>query len=362
MKHFFPTFRLIAGLAAACAASGAERPSKGDKIEFSAPRESSVLRPESGADNREDRLNLDRRDSSSVSSQIPAGMPLPAPDNVNRARLLMDLIERRNGALREDLSGGGVALDDSTLGDRPGKGSGIDDLFERPNSRGGRSRDDIRNRDKKTDRTQDRDRPAIGENDAEKVGGEPGEGRSGPGMDRRGDGGFLPGLDSDSLMGLGAVRPDRSENFLDPGQGLSRNVNREDRESAANARRLQRAEDWNRLLGRSSTADRLGLVGGKPGNNLGVAGPVGPGAGAPGAPGAAGTANPQWGGAVAPTVDASGGEKRFDLPGRSSEVELGLGRNYGRTSLDQNSSTPAPPRAMEMFQKKHNVRLPTRDF
>lgn len=368
---------LAASLAASSAASGASsKPTPGDKIEFTVPRESLSARPDPGAETRENRFNLERRESSSVSSQLPANGPLPGPDVVNRARLLQELIEHRSGMLRDELGGNAMSLDDPNSVDNLVGNRGIDDLFEhRPNrtDRGTRDDNGNRTRDRNLDKTKDRERLRGSDNDTERAstglaGDDKSQSRTETERDRR-TSTFLPALDHSSLIGRDTDRAGRPESFLDASRALSRAGSLGDHDSAATMRRAQRAEEWNRLLGRAPSDRTFNMLGGQGPNGAQGMNANLPGVpGIPGVPGpGAGTKPESLGSRVAgPAVagnDGQGPERRFDNIMRPADLELGSGRNYGRTVLDQAASAAAPtPRPMEMLQKKHDTRLPSRDF
>jgi hypothetical protein len=372
---FNPTWLSIVILAGMTGEVLAAAKPGGDRIEFSAPKESGSVRPLTGTDTSDRRFSFERRESSPVDSQMPAGAVLPAPEDVNRTRLLLQLIERRAGGAPDDLSGSGLSLGDATAGDLGG-GLGIEDILERSSRRGEGGRRGL------DSGAGDGGRDASGGKDRERDGGRlPGSlgqdnrdfpARDGVGTisggDRR-DTSFLPGLD-----GLGSSRDDtlrtsgRYDNFLEPGRAYSRGVGSRDRDDAARYR-AERFEVRQRLLGIApsqgvvggTTTGLGGLSGGLSGNR-GAGGPPGPGSGG------ARTVGEMMGGGRPSTSAPSGLEPgamdaSFALPSARGGFDLGLGQAAnGKSVLDRvTPSTPAP-KPMELFQRKHDSRIPTRGF
>lgn len=357
----------------------------GEKIEFTQPPEAGPVRPLQGFESDTRRFGLDRRETS-VNSQLPGGTPLPAPDDVNRLRLLQQLIERRSGistGLSGDQGPSGVSLDDPEGRGRRGGAFGIEDLFDRSplggerrdrdaGSRGGqdRSREDSQ----LNDREGDRERSVLDNRNssASDLSTRNESGRGQMPRDRREEG-FLPSMDNGVLVGRDEGRNDRAgrgESFLDPGGILNRRGASRDLDDSATARRNQRAEEWNKLLGRSSTTvDRTGAAGGV----VGTGGALGKGV--PGAAAIPGMSVPGGGpsrnamemvGARAPEGIPGDATSALEQPlmgtGRLGAFDLGLGRNAGRSTSGQAGAAASAPRPMELFRQKHDSSIPSRGF
>lgn len=344
----------------------------GDKIEFSPPREGSAARPPGGTGTREPRFNFERRDSGSVDTQLPPSQPLPQPDDVNRARFLQQLIERRSGLSTDDSGRPAVALDDAG----PGAGNeafGIDDLFERQagrrdregDNRGAmeRARDDSRGRDSAAGRSGGREGDGAGGSEDRSGSGTSGDAR----LERR-DSGFLPSMENGSLVGREPGSTGRPDGFLEGGRSTGRGSwSSRDRDDLGAARRAQRADEWNKLLGRSGTAGErgslfngIGADGRTPGGGLTLV----PGLSAPGGPARnpAETLGSRLGGGAPAAAADSTADRSFASPGRSFDFDPGGGRGVGRSLLDQPAAPAATVRAMDLFQQKHDTRLPSRGF
>ncbi|MDO8348892.1 MAG: hypothetical protein Q7T30_01555 [Planctomycetota bacterium] len=335
----------------------------GDEIQFTAPRESGAVRPLTGSEGRDRRFSFERRESGSVDSQLPAGAALPAPDEVNRARLLQQLIERRAGRGREDLGMGDSSSGDPSMDEASGGLMGIDDLFERPTGR--------------------REGGEGGEG-GERVGESGGEGRrdrngervDGPGSRDDGeetspteaeirDAPFLPGMDGPSVSGRNPSQMGgRSDNFFETGRLLSRGSLARDKEEA-NRYKAERLEFRQRLLG--ITPGSAGISPGfstdlksGAGGILNVPGSAIPGPGGPRTGG--GESLSSRFGAIPGAGGAGAVPDRLALPGRGSGLDLGIGQGAGRSLVDRVAPTTPALRPMELFQRKHDSRIPTRGF
>lgn len=361
----------------------------GEKIEFSAPRESTTVRPSSGMELPSARSG--RRDTPADGADLITSMPLPPASDVNRLRLLQELLGRRRQADGTELSlpttGMGMKLNEGLEVDAASTRLGIDDLFERQRGRLGseeRDNEELRrsgtnpddrlgsDRDRDRDRDWDRDRnDGRGSRDREPKSSRD-SGRNGglseSGQEKR----FLPqgvgqGDDfRDALVGRGR---DGDERFS-PGAGerlsgswLSGPRDRDDLLKS----REERMESFRRILGGGTTVDSW----------LSTAGRVGPGDSSP-VPGMLGGPGPGTGGgrSLGETLDARGGaaatgasggpetgvDRSFALPSRPLELNIGA----GRTALGVSDSSAAAPdavvRPMELFQRKHDTRIPSRGF
>lgn len=375
---------------AGMSAMGALRP-EGDKIEFSPPREELKVAPLTGADLEGRTFNFQRRDSGSSLSDVPSAVALPAPDQVNRMRALQELVEQRSAWARPE------DLDDLSLESEFEKAGGeseltIDDLFERQSGgrdRGiqrqgendamslerGRDREDgldakgrdrrgLNNRDPR-DRGQDRDsrRDPDGKSDSvTDMSLKPGEVRSdatdtlrkrgegmGPTMDpgqreRRGN--------SDGLFDFGALGP-KSGSFLKDSA----------REGTVSGDRL---DSLRRVLG-SSAPSILGTSGMKPGMGDGLSG-----AGVLGTMGSTPGANRNLSqsldarsgaNALVPTADGQGpGERMTSLPNRPLGLDINTGREGLSSRSERQQLAPVGATPMEMFRRKHDARIPSREF
>jgi hypothetical protein len=380
---------LVTGLVLVSSASGLAADKgrgPGEKIEFTPPPEAGPVRPLQGFETEARRFGVDRRETS-VNAQLPGGTPLPAPDDVNRLRLLQQLLDRRSGmsaGLPGDQGPAGVSLDDPEGRGMRGGTSGIEDLFDR-NAFGGERRNRDAGGRSAQDRAREDSQPKDVEGDRERSvldnrsssatdgTGQNLQGRGQLSRERRGDDSFLPSLDNGVLEGRDEGRNDRAgrgESFLDPGGILNRRGASRDLDDSAAARRNQRAEEWNKLLGRTSTTpDRGGVSGGA----FGAGGLLGKGV--PGATAVPGMAVP-GGGPSRNALEMVGARAPEGIPGdatsaveqplvgtsRLGAFDLGLGRTPGRSSSGQAGSATSTPRAMELFRQKHDSSIPTRGF
>ncbi|MBL9139417.1 MAG: hypothetical protein JNK85_26345 [Verrucomicrobiales bacterium] len=353
--------RLVFALTLLCGASPAM--AQGEKIEFTTPAESAPVKPLTERDLGERRFNFQRRDLG-PQNDIPAGAGLPAPDQVNQTRALQELLER--GALLQRNDGG----EDSLSGNDPlrPRGSettlGIDDLFDRQD-RGGfgsdkedSERSSFRYDDRSTLDRDDRDSRFRRDRDRDD-----GTDRDNfEGSDEK-DSGFLPSLNlriGDSNVSKRDNREGGRDTFLDFNRTGPRNY-LDDADRAAVKAQNQSMESFRRLF-------NTGL----PGTSRSVNSVVRSG----GAP-VAGSANPAdrlSGGAnrsvsevlgsrdagVANAPEAIGASRAMALPLRPVEVDLAVTRNPIRPN---DRTEPAPAlKPMQLFQQKHDTRIPSRVF
>lgn len=356
---------------------------RGDKIEFSRPTSPSSVKPMTEQDLGPRGFSFQRRQGNAT-DDLAAPPPLPAPDQVNQMRVLQMMIER--AAVR---SGASLGEDDNsieaTLRSRNLDASiNIDDLFEpRPGERRGRNgqpgsaldRDSGDGRGFEDGRWRSGDDPVNGRN------------RDRPGTEpRRSDNDttpFLPGLDPRAGERTGYLegsRPNRGDNFLrtmtggrGPGEG---------REGDDARARDERMESFRRMLrGGGISSERGGGSGGGSGSGL-FPGGGGGAVSAPGLLGAPGTGlapgnsgrngglegvnglpGPAESPGTLPTLvgDGLGGRGAVSLPSRPMDFEQRSIRQGGRGS-GSDRSDPPPPRPMELFQQKHDTRIPSRVF
>lgn len=341
----------------------------GERIEFSTPKEKGPVRPLTGSETGDRRLNFERRESGAVESQLPAGSVLPAPDDVNRTRLLLRLIERSAGrGGGDDLNGSGLSLGDAADGNLGATDfGGIDDILDRASSRReGRDSSGERS-DGLGDSRRDR-APTVGRDvgSASAFGAQ--DNRSGiessGGVGERGEAAFLPGMEPPSLLGEDTSRRDvRFDNMFDTSRsGRGGAMMGRDREAALRYR-AERLEVRQRLLGISP--------GGMAGSGAASADPrLGFGQNPPAA-GLAGMSGARSLGALpssAPKGPGGGSElgaldQSMALPGASSVFDLGLGTGRGASVFDRSTPAGLPaPKPMELFQRKHDSRIPMRGF
>lgn len=389
LRRFGPTvcFSALLALGGGTAAAADRARNAGEKIEFTAPSEVGPVRPLQGFEMDNRRFGLGRGDSDSVASQLPPGSPLPAPEDVNRLRLLQQMFERRLGissGLTGDPGSTAVSLDDPDgLGSRAtGTGMGIDDLFERSSSARDRRGSDSglgsfdRSSEDGMDRRREDSWSRANDNgdgrEAAEIGGRR-DFRRGDEATRTGrDEGFLPTWDNRGLLGRdqGSGRSGRTEGFLDSGSVLNRRGSMRDLDDAASARRAQRLEEWNRLLGRSNPGpERTGVGGavgaspsGRPGNGVtSVPGTAVPGAGP--SRSALDTMGPRG-----PEASVPSSATTADLPvgglARPAGLDLGLGRGSARSSANGTGLgvSSGQVRPMELFRQKHDNQIPMRGF
>jgi hypothetical protein len=333
----------------------------GEKIEFSTPTEPAPVKPLTGSDLEARPFNFQRSDlgDNTPSASISAITPLPAPDQVNRARALQQWLERRNGWARPEFGGEGDEMGSDLDPSASGTEVTIDDLF-RHSTRGGEGRAgrdaryDSRNQ-RPADRTREGDRMA-----------DPGDVRSTSRMGGRGTDENALGAGSqdgraaapDFLADGSAARPDR---FLSLSGFLPQTTVSAPGADSLRARN-ERLESFRRLLGPTISAGGVPVGPGTVGmDGVRTVLPGGPPSGPTGAR-AVGDAL----GVRGATAGASGGEadpaqRSLVGPVRPSELDLSIGREGVRAST-MPSEAPAPLKPMELFQRKHDRRLPTRDF
>ncbi len=338
-----------------------------DKIQFSPPREVSTARPTSAAEAREQLLKSQRQQGHSLASEMPAGMALPAPEDVNRMRLLQSLIERR----REqgsglDAGGANASLDESLRDDMAAEMS-IDDLFDRygmgrdARDRGTDNEMRLERRREESRRRSDDPGRSRGEGwDAERADGEGSGDRDGLKSESESD--FLPSMDardrdfSRSLSGDAGRGPDSflGSDATRAGAGALR-----DREDAARLR-SERSQVIRRLIGGNRAVGAASGGAARGGAGMGV-----PGAAAVPGPGRSlgefMSARPTAPASASPSPDALGGggvDRSFAMPGRPVELNLRSGGGF-RTGSEAITPTVRP---MQILQQKHDSRIPVRPF
>lgn len=373
-------------------ASGALRP-EGDKIEFSPPREVLKVAPMTGTGLEGPDFNFKRRESGGSLSDVPAAIPLPAPDRVNRMRALEEMIEKRNAWARPEGSSSefDVAIDlmpegsstEMTIDDlyerrdrgldrgenRFGDSEGFDGSSQRDDGFDRSSRDgmglearDARsralNRDRDIDRDLARSRDSQSDdptsdrelNAVDSASDRRGDDRMGPtgdplARDRRGGAG-------DGLFDFGSLVPNASGMLRDPTRSAP---TREDR-----------LDSLRRVLG-TSASTVMGPAGAKSATSdiLGGAGILGTMGAVPGANRTLSqTLDARPGGnSVVPAVETpSASERLTSAPNRPFGLDLTTGREGYGTRSERLTLAPPAPTPMEMFRRKHEARIPTRDF
>lgn len=373
-------------------AFGALRP-EGDKIEFSPPREALKVPPMTGNDVEGPTFNFQRREPGSSVSDIPAAIPLPSPDRVNRMRALEEMIEKRNAWARsEDVETGfdaemdlnpesattdftiddlyerrdrGLERNDNRL-DRFGESDRLDGSGSRDNPFDRNRRDGLGpdgrsrglNRDKDSDRDIDRTTNAA-EDDAglsrDRDVGDPTsarrrEDRMGPTRDPMGR--ETRGGARDGLFEFGSLVPKSNGLFRDADRSTP---TREDRMDSL---RRVFGSSSSAILGPSATkvgstdapggAGLQGVLGTTPGANRNLGQVLDSRTGA----------NPVVSAAENPTV----AERWSGAPNRPFGLDLTTGREGFGSRSERLTLTPPTSTPMEMFRRKHEARIPTRDF
>jgi len=372
------------------AALGALRP-EGDKIEFSPLQEELKVPPLRGSDPERPEFNFKRRESGASVTDVPAAtMALPSPDQVNRLKALQEMLDQRSSWANPDRGEDDL---DGSFSIRPKAADSditIDDLFDRRSRlKGGVNRFEDRERmtlDRDRDRDGDMDRDRMGrdkrgrndrdsldrdrafdnrlatdlENDPSGLNRDSSDDElNGTKRDRQD--GALGRVDpisgerrsgGDSFMGINSMIPGASSSLKD---GIREAPTREDR-----------LESLRRVLGSSATTilgpagtSRSGARDSITGQGLlGTAGSV---------PGAnrslSETMDSRFGATVPSTsLDDRPGVQRVTLPtSRSFDFDGGPARSGFGGKNDRLQSAP-PPTPMDLFRKKHDSRIPTRDF
>lgn len=351
------------GIALTLVCGAVQASAQGEKIEFTTPAEAAPVKPLTERDLGERRFNFQRRDLG-PQNDIPAGAGLPAPDQVNQTRALQELIER-GALLRGDGSG-----DDALTGDDPlrPRGSetamGIDDLFERQDRN--RSDYDTEDRESATFRYDDRspsdrtDRDSRIRRDADRDGSRDRDNLEG--NDDR-DSSFLPSLNLRMGEANGSRRDNREggrDAFLDFNRTGPRNY-LDDPDRAAAKAQSQSMESFRRLF-------NTGLPNASRSVNATIrnGGPAVAGAPNPadrlngGANGSISDALGSRDAGLASTPEAVGASRALALPLRPVEVDLAVTRNPIRPN---DRTEPAPAlKPMQLFQQKHDTRIPSRVF
>ena len=368
------------------AASGALRP-EGDKIEFSPLQEELKVPPLRGSDPERPEFNFKRRDSGASVTDVPAAtLALPSPDQVNRLKALQEMIDQRGAWANPNEDDDDL---DGSLSLRPKAADSeitIDDLFDRRSRlKGGVNR--FEDREKMTlDRDRDADRDRMGRDRRGR------DDRDSLDRDRRFDNRLSTELENDpselnrqtsenDLNGSKRDRQDGTSGRVDPISGERRSggdnflginsmipgsVNSLKDGIREAPTREDRLESLRRVLGSSATTI-LGPAGTSRSSArdsitgqglLGTAGSV---------PGAnrslSETMDSRFGATVPGTsLDDRPGVQRVTLPtSRSFDLDAGPARSGFGSKNDRLQGTP-PPTPMDLFRKKHDSRIPTRDF
>lgn len=357
---------LVWGCLGSLPTTAADRKLEGEKIKFSSPASTSLMRPVTEREFDQRGLSLPEARSSEPANNLPTGlgMSVSGQEQVNRAQAIQQLLELGGAMNGTSLWEGESSASDDPL--RP-KGAetrlSIDDLFERPSSSSrdrGRSEEDLSLRlDSGLDGTSSRrnDPGRRGDLDASSMDGL-GDGRAqGRLTDDPRERSFLPGFDS-TIGFSGSRRGGRSDNFLGLGTatGAAWTKAREDDERRA---RTERMDSFRRLLGSSGSSgsgltDLLGSGPGRSGAGS-VTAPSGPGAGRSGSM------------ELSPTVSSVGAEPQAvnrNLPttARPAQLDLTIGQNRNLTRRQLEDLAPPPPPPLELLRQKHDTRLPVRPF
>lgn len=345
----------------------------GDRIEYSSPVERSLNRPLTERDLGSRLLNF-QRGSENPQNEFPMS-PLPQPDQVNRTRALMELLERS----------GSFSSDDATLnfGDDPtadpfaNVGSlplGIDDLFQNQGSRDNRRRPsfDQRSRDSQGFEPSSTPHGSLSgplEN-SQRFDTSPSERRANE---------FLPGFGSQNPLdndrsATGANGPPRS--FLDVQRDLNRTPSGALDPTGARSReergeRMDNFRRWLNATGSGSTTLGINNANTSPSSSVNDSSlwtlPTGsgPAAAYPGASRATSDslsgspdANRLDGNLTGPLQMPTG----FVSPQRPSQLDLSITRDSRRPDRLAPASTPPPSSPMQLFQQKHDTRIPSRVF
>ena len=345
---------------------------QGEKIEFSPPTEPTPMRPLTGADIDANRLNLTRRSpgSGAASTDASLSMTLPPPDQVNRYRALKEMLDRRSAWARPD----SIATD----GDDAGmamytKGAGpdltIDDLFERnrDSRRSGETAREFTRREREDSRSGSQENGGRGGSETDYSNARAANGGETPRPGDRGLRGDGP-RGASRVMDLNPGAPpgfesmELSNNFM----GLSGldGVTSSSRDSDRLQARDDRRAAFQELLGGARTPggfaspDRVG-------SPLGFTTTTRPGS-APGAtPGPRNLSEALAGRGGTPGANAEGpgsDTRLLGQPVRPSGLDLRIGAEAEKPSVNRAEAPPAPVRPMELFRQKHDARIPTRSF
>lgn len=363
---------------------------EGDKIEFSPPREALKVAPLTGSDLEGPTFNFQRREPGGSVSDVPSAVALPSPDQVNRMRALQELIEQRTSWARpEDLNEMSLESDYQKAGSE--SELTIDDLFERQTGRSERGfqrggdkesseLDRSRDRDDSLDGTS-RDRRGLNNRDPrDRSQSQDRKSDSESGLNGVNDGSRSGELNADGTD-AGRKRRDGMGPTLEPGQRERRNgsdglfefgslvpktggfLKDSTRESAGPSDRL---DSLRRVLG-ASAPSILGTAGSKPGMADGMSGPgvlgtLGMTPGVNRSLSQSLDARPGAGGVV-PTAEGPGtGERLTSIPNRPFTLDINSGRDGLSSRSDRLLLAPPTPSPMEMFRKKHDSRIPSREF
>ncbi|MCC6234094.1 MAG: hypothetical protein IT580_15730 [Verrucomicrobiales bacterium] len=375
-----------------------EKREGGDKILFSSPTESISVKPLTERDLGPRPFSF-QRDDLDAQSQLGSSMStLPSPDQVNRARVLQELIERSALLYSRD---GGDSLDVEEDPLRPRSGDadlGLEDvkaMRERPSGRFPGSSDNAESgtdrqdrtgpgREQGRDRDRDRDRDRLGMrlDDMRGVASSAGEGlESGlnGSMDTTGRGGedrFLPTFDlsgRDDRRGMGEERRDREGRSRSSELGRDGSRSEYGNRDSAETRRADGLTSFRSLISGGGRASEVAAPGARGAvGTLGMGNLLGVGAGGSlfgGAPAAnrslseALDARGATETVVNSPVDGLDGARTPVLPSRPVDLGLNVGRDTSSRRMDAlRPELAPPPSAMELFQRKHDTRLPGRAF
>ncbi|MCC7376331.1 MAG: hypothetical protein IT581_16855 [Verrucomicrobiales bacterium] len=358
------TARIGIALALACGAGAAW--AQGEKIEFTTPAESAPVKPLTERDLGERRFNFQRRDLN-PQNDIPTGSGLPAPDQVNQSRALQELLERGAIIQRRENGEDGLSGKDPLRPRGAETSMGIDDLFE-SRDRSTATEPDSSGNDSRGFRYDDR----LGSDRDDR------ENRFRRGRDRDSDGspnrdnfdskedtdsGFLPSLNlrlGESSASKRDNREGRRDSFIDFNRSGPRNY-LDDRDREAAKIQSQSMESFRRMF-------NTGLPGGNRSLNSAVRNGGVTGGGAPNpadrlTTGASGSVSDVLGSrdqGIGTTPEAIGATRAIAVPLRPVEVDLAVTRSLNKPN-DHTETAPAL-RPMQMFQQKHDTRIPSRVF
>ncbi len=383
-------FLLVTG--PGCLSWGALKP-EGDRIEFSPPRDELRVAPITGSELDRRSFNFQRRDSGGSLTDIPAAVPLPAPDRVNRLRALEELIEKRNAWVTQD--GGGKELDIEIMPAGAATEFSIDDLYQRRSAAGDRGRSPMNDNDTASaDRKRD---DGLGGASRDSLRGDLNDPRS-PGIENRGGRGLefdrdrlgvtrqdslgrdfesvdsIDGRDRDELSAFGRglndtsdrLGMDRSGRLFEFGSLVPESGGFVRDPSRGVTTRDDRMDSLRRVLG-GSASTILGPAAGRTGG----ADPLS-GSGVLGTMGAVPGANRSLsqgldslpGGSVnLPTPELTPAAERLtSAPNRPFSLDMNSGREGFGSRSERQTLAPPSIAPMEMFRRKHDSRIPTRAF
>ncbi len=370
--HSPQTLSIKTGIALALAfvvACGGESraQAEGEKIEFTTPAEAAPVKPLTERDLGERRFNFQSRDLN-PQNDIPTGSGLPAPDQVNQSRALQELLERGALIQRNDGSDDGLSGKDPLRPRGSETSMGIADLFEsrdRASGVGAESQDDgvsVRYDDRMSFDRDDRESRFRRDRDRNRDS-ETNGGRDNFDSKEDVDSGFLPSLNL-RLGDGGSSRRDnrdgRRDSFLEFNRSGPRNY-LDDRDRESVKIQSQSMESFRRMFNTGLPSGNRSVNsavrnGGAPGN--GFSGPIDR-LGAGGNRNVSDALGSRDQG-VTSSPDAIGGTRGVAIPLRPVEVDLAVTRSLPK--LNDHTETAPALKPMQMFQQKHDTRIPARVF